>query len=123
MLTRSIIERMFNHTIRDKFKNYHGVRDYLLTHPNKYKLIDNLIGELYRVENSVVSTDINAIKQIIKDMVIFFAQTALKVKEQELKTDLQKVLDQRELTAKQELLKDLENQEEASVELFDSNTR
>lgn len=87
---RTRIKTYFKEFIKKTFKR-ESIQNFFLNHPYRKKFFNNMCEELLKVEYARLRTfDSILFKKTVEDMTRLFCETALKQKEQQLLTDIQK---------------------------------
>lgn len=123
---RKFILEHYEAKIRKLFGNKPEVCKFLLSHERKSVLIENLNTELNKLEFSTIRLDSKLLQSVVDDFTLMFARAAILNKEQEIMSYNEKMLQEREYQAQQDLTKELEKTCDESttfVDSFDSDTK
>jgi hypothetical protein len=89
---KRLIEEIYISTINKKFvsENHCAIRKFLLEHPLRFTMFDNLEHEIKKsgvVLDGMIDMERkrDAIKSMVESLTLFFAKTAIDVKEKEIK--------------------------------------
>lgn len=109
---KKLIEKKFKEVIKSKILN-ESIRDFLLLHPRRHVLFDNIEGEIKRAEKTY-PLDEKSINQVIEAATIVFSRVALAEKEKSIMSESGKILMQKEKDKHNEIVEGLENAEDAT---------
>ena len=120
---RDLVNKLFEKNIKQTFNSKPLVESFLLNHEKRPLLIDNLLREIDKLENSVIKTSRDHIETVVKSFTLVFAEAALMSKEQSLLSQNEKSRITKEREIDQQILAELEKydaESEARVEQLDT---
>lgn len=117
---RKFISDQFETKIKELFSDKPEVCRFLLNHERRGLVIENLNTEIGKLEYIQIRLDLALLKSVINDFIVMFARAAIKKAEQDLLTYSERMRQEREYQAQQDLTKELEKTCEQSTTVIDS---
>ncbi len=106
MLNNELIKGWFEGYVKDKFKDKHDIRNFLLNHERKELFFNNMCKEIRQVELQPLNFQRSHFKSMVEDMTRLFCLSCLRHKEQLVKNKEAFILEEMAEQARLEKLAD-----------------
>lgn len=109
------VEKVFDAWIKTKFNQKPTIKNFLLNHQRKSRVIDNVCEQIVRMENYMLKPNLNLLRyrSIIESSAQIFAQVALAYAEDQHKSSLAKMqnqIEEKKLSDAQAILDEAEKE-------------